>query len=420
MLGFPLVSGEEQKVKITIAGAGIGGLTAALALHQAGHDVSVYESVNTIQPLGVGINLLPQAAHVLKQLGVLDTLLTQGVATQELSYFNLHGQRIWTEPRGLFAGFDSPQISISRGALQMTLLAFVQEQLGTDRVITDRRMISFASTDRHATANFQSTHGMAESVQSDLLICADGIHSAAREQMYPNEGAPIYSGRLLWRATSLAKPYLSGASMIMAGYEDQKFVCYPIEGLRDDGLQRINWIAELRRPLPDLEQGWSREGNIDEFLPQFADWNFDWLDVPGLIGGAERIYEYPMVDRDPIPTWNQGCVTLLGDAAHPMYPIGSNGASQAILDTQSLVQALGQTDRAAHGLAQYEQARLPATAAIVTANRGNGPEQCMQLAHQRAPQGFASLDDVFEAGELQAIADQYKQLTGMSKRKTAT
>jgi 2-polyprenyl-6-methoxyphenol hydroxylase-like FAD-dependent oxidoreductase len=155
-------------------------------------------------------------------------------------------------------------------------------------------------------------------------------------------------------------------------------------------------------------------------LPQFADWNFDWLDVPGLIGGAERIYEYPMVDRDPIPTWNQGCVTLLGDAAHPMYPIGSNGASQAILDTQSLVQALGQTDRAVHGLAQYEQARLPATAAIVTANRGNGPEQCMQLAHQRAPQGFASLDDVFEAGELQAIADQYKQLTGMSKRKTAT
>ena len=404
-------------MKITIAGAGIGGLTAALALHQAGHDVSVYESVSTIQPLGVGINLLPQAAHVLNQLGVLDTLLTQGVATQELSYFNIHGQRIWTEPRGLFAGFDSPQISISRGTLQMTLLAFVQEQLGSDRVITGHRMISFASTDRHATAIFESTGTKSEAVQSDLLICADGIHSAAREQMYPNEGAPIYSGRLLWRATSLAKPYLSGASMIMAGYEDQKFVCYPIEGARDDGLQRINWIAELRRPLPDRAQGWSREGNIDDFLPQFADWKVDWTDVPGWIRGAERIYEDPMVDRDPAPTWNTERGKQLGDSAHPMYPIGSNGASQAILDTKALVQALAQTDRAAEGLGRYEQARLPSTAAIVTANRGNGPEQCMQLAHQRAPQGFASLDDVFDAGELQAIADQYKQLTGMSKRK---
>ena len=403
-------------MKITIAGAGIGGLTAALALHQAGHDVAVYESVSTIQPLGVGINLLPQAAHVLKQLGVLDNLLAKGVATQELSYFNMHGQRIWTEPRGQFAGFDSPQISISRGTLQMTLLAFVKAQLGADRVMTGQRLTSFSSTDGHATANFQSTGAASEAVHSDLVICADGIHSAAREQMYPNEGAPIYSGRLLWRATSLAKPYLSGASMIMAGYEDQKFVCYPIEKVRADGLQRINWVAELRRPLPDHEQGWSREGRTDDFLPQFVDWRFDWLDVPALIRGAERIYEYPMVDRDPVPTWNRGCVTLLGDSAHPMYPIGSNGASQAILDVQALAQALGQSDSVTEGLAQYEQARLPSTAAIVTANRGNGPEQCMQLAHERAPQGFASLEDVFAAGELQAISDHYKQLTGMSKR----
>ena len=404
-------------MKITIAGAGIGGLTAALALHQAGHDVYVYESVSTLQPLGVGINLLPQAAHVLNQLGLLESLLAQGVATRELSYFSRQGQHIWTEPRGLFAGFDSPQISISRGALQMALLAFVQEQLGSDRIKTGHRLSSFSSTDRHATAIFESADAQLEAVESDLLIGVDGIHSAARKQMYSNEGAPIYSGRLLWRATSLAKPYMSGASMIMAGYEDQKFVCYPIEKVRADGLQRINWIAELRRPLPDQEQGWSRVGNVDDFLPSFADWNFDWLDVPGLIRSADRIYEYPMVDRDPLPTWSRGCVTLLGDAAHPMYPIGSNGASQAILDTQALVEALSQTASVTDGLVQYEQARLPSTAAIVTANRGNGPEQCMQLAHERAPQGFSSLDDVFAAGELQAIADHYKQLTGMSKRK---
>ena len=235
--------------------------------------------------------------------------------------------------------------------------------------------------------------------------------------MYPAEGAPIYSGRLLWRGTTLAAPYLTGASMIMAGFEDQTFVCYPIEAVRPDGLQLINWIAELRRPLPEREQGWSREGDIDDFLPEFDHWQFDWLDVPGLIRGAQRIYEYPMVDREPVPSWNHGCATLLGDSAHPMYPIGSNGASQAILDSQALAAALVQGDSVPPALQIYEQQRLPSTAAIVKANRGNGPEQCMQLAHERAPYGFAAVDDVFAVGELQGIADRYKQLTGMAQRK---
>ena len=404
-------------MEVSIAGAGIGGLTAALALHEAGHDVRVYEAVGEIQPLGVGINLLPQAAFLLDQLGVLETLLSQGVATQELSYFNSHGQHIWTEPRGLFAGFDTPQISISRGTLQMTLLDFVRQRLSEEQVVTGHRLSRFASDQLAASATFEAANASPISVSSDLLICADGIHSSARQQMYPAEGAPIYSGRLLWRGTTLAAPYLTGASMIMAGFEDQKFVCYPIEAVRPDGLQLINWIAELRRPLPGREQGWSREGDIDDFLPEFDHWQFDWLDVPGLIRGAQRIYEYPMVDREPVPSWNHGCATLLGDSAHPMYPIGSNGASQAILDSQALAAALVQGDSVPAALQIYEQQRLPSTAAIVKANRGNGPEQCMQLAHERAPNGFAAVDDVFAVGELQGIADRYKQLTGMAQRK---
>ena len=411
------MSARELKVEVSIAGAGIGGLTAALALHEAGHDVRVYEAVGEIQPLGVGINLLPQAAFVLDQLGVLETLLSLGVATQELSYFNSHGQHIWTEPRGLFAGFDTPQISISRGTLQMTLLDFVRQRLGEEQVVTGHRLSRFASDQLAASATFEAANASPISVSSDLLICADGIHSSARQQMYPAEGAPIYSGRLLWRGTTLAAPYLTGASMIMAGFEDQKFVCYPIEAVRPDGLQLINWIAELRRPLPEREQGWSREGDIDDFLPEFDHWQFDWLDVPGLIRGAQRIYEYPMVDREPVPSWNHGCATLLGDSAHPMYPIGSNGASQAILDSQALAAALVQGDSVPAALQIYEQQRLPSTAAIVKANRGNGPEQCMQLAHERAPNGFAAVDDVFAVGELQGIADRYKQLTGMAQRK---
>ena len=404
-------------MEVSIAGAGIGGLTAALALHEAGHDVRVYEAVGEIQPLGVGINLLPQAAFVLDQLGVLETLLSQGVATQELSYFNSRGQHIWTEPRGLFAGFDTPQISISRGTLQMTLLDFVRQRLSEEQVVTGHRLSRFASDQLAASATFEAANASPISVSSDLLICADGIHSSARQQMYPAEGAPIYSGRLLWRGTTLAGPYLTGASMIMAGFEDQKFVCYPIQAVRPDGLQLINWIAELRRPLPEREQGWSREGDIDDFLPEFDHWQFDWLDVPGLIRGAQRIYESPMVDREPVPSWNHGCATLLGDSAHPMYPIGPNGASQAILDSQALAAALVQGDSVPAALQIYEQQRLPSTAAIVKANRGNGPEQCMQLAHERAPNGFAAVDDVFAVGELQGIADRYKQLTGMAQRK---
>lgn len=416
-------------MKINIAGAGIGGLAAALALHQAGHDVRIFEAVEELQPLGVGINLLPQAAHVLEKLGVLDALLDQGVATKELSYFNAHGQRIWTEPRGLFAGFDAPQLSISRGTLQMTLLDLVRRRLGSDTVVTGQRLSSFAQDKSQATASFTTRDGSTRHEASDLLICADGIHSTGRHQMYPDEGDPIYSGRLLWRGTSVANPFLTGASMIMAGYEDQKFVCYPIEPVREDGKQRINWVAELRRPLPERAQGWNREGNMDDFLPEFVGWQFEWLDVPGLIRTADRIYEYPMVDRDPVPSWSQGRVSLLGDSAHPMYPIGSNGASQAILDAQALVGSLDQAETlasdgslgfagvASEAVALYEQDRLPSTGAIVKANRGNGPEQCMQLAHERAPDGFESLDAIFAVGELQAIADRYKQLTGMAQRK---
>jgi 2-polyprenyl-6-methoxyphenol hydroxylase-like FAD-dependent oxidoreductase len=396
-------------VKIAIAGAGIGGLAAALALHADGHDVEVHEAVAEILPLGVGINLLPQAATVLGELGIVEDLLSEGVATRDLSYYTGLGQHIWTEPRGLFGGYGAPQISLARGALQMTLLRHAQQRLGPERIIYGQRLQSFATRSGQAVASFAS--GL--KVEADLLICADGIHSAARRQLYPDEGPPAYSGRILWRATSLAKPYLSGASMIMAGYADQKFVCYPIEPVRPDGFQRINWIAELRRTEMPAREDWNRPGDPGDFLPAFADWQFDWLDVPELIRTAERIYEFPMVDRDPVERWTDGRVTLLGDAAHAMYPIGSNGASQAVLDSRALATALRTHGDAEAALQAYEAERLPATAAIVRANRGNGPEQCMQLAHERAPDGFARIQDIFAPGELEGIALRYKQLTGM-------
>ena len=401
---------------IAIAGAGIGGLTAALSLHAAGHNVLVFESATEIRPLGVGINLQPNALRILSELGAGDHLLKLGVQTRELSYFNKLGQLIWTEPRGKFAGFAAPQISIGRGPLQLTLYERAKERSDRIKIVTGHRLQSFDTRAGRAFATVSTPDNTTDEIEADILICADGIHSAARAQMYPNEGPPIYSGRILWRATSLAKPFLSSASMFMAGYEDQKFVCYPIEPVREDGLQRINWIAELRRPYTRNREDWNRQGDFDDFLPQFSDWNFDWLSIPQLIEAADEVYEFPMVDRDPVPSWTDGRVTLLGDAAHSMYPIGSNGASQAILDAETLTMALQTNANAEDALRAYEKERLPATAAIVKANRGNGPEECMQLAHERAPTGFNSVDDIFADGELQAIADKYKQLTGMKPK----
>lgn len=402
-------------MRIAIAGGGIGGLAAALALTDEGHDVCVYENAPQLLPLGVGINLLPHAARVLAGYGVVDRLLAQGVETRELVYHNRHGQRIWAEPRGKFAGFEAPQISLSRGALHFGLLEAVEARIGADRVIRDRRLTSFAQSADRVDLQFTDSSGGSHAASADLMIAADGMHSAARAQLYPGEGKPIYSGRTLWRATSLAKPFLTGATMIMAGHQDQKFVCYPIEPVRPDGLQRINWIAELRIDEFRRREDWNREGDPADFYPRFASWAFDWLDIPGLITSADVVYEYPMVDRDPLPRWSHGRMTLLGDAAHPMYPIGSNGASQAILDVDALVRALRANADPIAALAAYEAERLPATAAIVRANRQNGPEHCMQLAEDRAPDGFKNIDDVFAPGELQGMADKYKVLTGMKR-----
>ena len=257
----------------------------------------------------------------------------------------------------------------------------------------------------------------ARNVGGDVLVAADGIHSAARRKLYPDEGPPRWSGALLWRGVSEGPGFLSGRSMIMAGHERQKFVCYPIGSSASRGSELlINWIAELRLD-PDgarPPQDWNQRADPSDFLPRFGSWRFDWLDVPALVRSAEAVYVYPMVDRDPLPRWSFGRATLLGDAAHPMYPVGSNGASQAILDARVLTGCLRSHADPLRALAAYEAARRPATTAIVLANRQQGPEECMTLVEQRAPGGFENLSDVISDAELAAIADKYKRLAGFS------
>ena len=402
---------------VLIAGGGIAGLTLALSLHQIGIECRVFETTETIQPLGVGINTLPHAVRELTELGLQDQLAATAIPTVELAYFSKRGQPIWSEPRGLAAGYNWPQFSIHRGALQTILLDAVRQRLGPDGVATGHHLTSWDETATGVRAHFINRRSgeAAGTADGSLLIAADGIHSAVRARLYPNEGPPIWNGAILWRGVTSAKPFLTGRSMIMAGHEFQKFVAYPISRTAaDKGEATINWIAERKF---DPNHGWRREdwnraGQREDFLPQFADWQFDWLDVPAVIQAAEQCYEYPMVDRDPLDRWTFGRVTLLGDAAHAMYPIGSNGASQGILDARVLareIQTFGATEQA---LRAYETERRPATSKIVLANRGNGPEQVMQLVEQRAPDGFDRIEDVLTPAELEGTAAAYKQIAG--------
>ncbi len=408
---------------VLIVGAGIGGLTAALCLHARGHAVQIYESVSSIKPLGVGINLLPHAIQVLEGVGLLTELLASGIETQQLYYFNKFGQQIWQEPRGLGAGLPCPQVSIHRGELQMILFAAVQKRLGTHAIRMGCTVTRTQSGGEGATLWYADAAGDEHSASGCAIVAADGIHSKVRAQFYPDEGMPLWNGAILWRGLTRTGPFLDGRSMFMAGHQDQKFVAYPVDqDAYAAGESMTNWIAELRFEATALSEreDWNRSGDFSTFAPAFADWQFPWLDIAALIEAADHCYEFPMVDRDPVERWSFGAVTLLGDAAHPMYPIGSNGASQAILDARALTDALHDYSAdVAAAFRRYESERLPATAAIVHANRGNGPEQVMQLAQQRAPQGFDDIEDVVPLAERQAIAVKYKQVAGFSKEALA-
>jgi 2-polyprenyl-6-methoxyphenol hydroxylase-like FAD-dependent oxidoreductase len=386
---------------ITIVGAGIGGCTLALSLHEAGfRNIELYEGAQEVRELGVGINVLPHAARELCELGLEPQLNAVAVRTETLGYYNRFGQVLWEEPRGVAAGYRWPQWSIHRGHLLGVLYSAVRARLGSQRIHLGRRL---APQDLDA-------------LPGDCVIGADGVHSAVRARLVPNEGPPLWNGVTMWRGVTIAEPFLGGRRMVMAGRLSRRVILYPLRDL-PDGRQLINWVVTVRtedgRPMP--RQDWSAETEPAEALAETRGIALDFVDLGALIRNCESVLKYPMADREPLTRWRNGRTTLLGDAAHPMHPNGSNGAAQAILDARVLTRALvrhARTGEPLRALDDYEQERIPATTAVVQANRRAGPERILDLVADRAPDGFARLEDVVSAHELAQIVEDYQRSAG--------
>jgi 2-polyprenyl-6-methoxyphenol hydroxylase-like FAD-dependent oxidoreductase len=403
---------------VIIVGAGIGGLTLGLALQRCGIPCRIFESAAEIRPIGVGINLLPHATKELAALELEPSLASVAIETRDATFFNRFGQLIYQEPLGRAAGYEHPQFSIHRGDLQVVLLEAFRARAGSGRLNTNHHCTGVEQDESGVSVHFSDGPGGANrsAVRGRVAIACDGINSAIRKQFFPDEGEPRYSGVNMWRGVTRWKPILSGASMVRAGWLSHgKMVIYPIRPAGADGLQLVNWVAEIETPNY-LKRDWNRSGSIEDFIGAFADWHFGWLDVPSFIRAADSVLEFPMVDQDPLPRWSFGRVTLLGDAAHPMVPRGSNGAGQAILDARALASALSENDDQVAALAAYEKQRLEATTRIVLTNRTNPPDAILREVFQRThDRPFASIDDVISRDELVALSEGYKRIAGYSK-----
>lgn len=397
---------------ILIAGAGIAGLSLGLTLHQIGIPFRIFEAVLEIRPIGVGINIQPNAIRELFDLGLEADLDAVGVKTEQYGFYSKHGNTIWEEPRGTWAGYNWPQYSVHRGRFQVMLLEALVARAGPECVVTGQRAVGFDGKNLHLR---DVADGREHQVAGDMIVAADGIHSAIRAQIHSNEGPPIWGGAVLWRATSLARPFFGKNAMVLIGHDRQRLVAYPIsEPDPETGLATINWIAELRMD-PSAgwkKEDWNRTADKDDFAPDFADWKFDWLDVPKLIQDADQVFEYPMVDRDPINFWTTGCVTLMGDAAHPTYPVGSNGATQAVVDARVLGAALLKHGLTNAALQEYEAELRPLTTGIILANRGSGPDAILQRVEGICGGEFMNIEDVIPHRELADHAARYKSLAG--------
>ncbi len=408
--------------RVIIAGGGIGGLATALTLHQIGVPCIVFEAVREMRPLGVGINLQPNAVRELYDLGITqDDLDSIGLSAKEWALVGLNGNDIYSEPRGLLAGYNWPQYAVHRGKLHMLLHRLVTERIGADAVRLASRVTGYRkNSNGSVTALIEHADGATSEMTGALLIGADGIHSAVRAQMHPAQPPIHWGGAIMWRGTTQARPIRSGASFVGLGTHRQRMVFYPIsQPDPNTGLSTINWIAEVTLDNSDgwKQRGWFREVGIADFVHHFDDWVWDWLDVPAFIKQANGAFENPMIDRDPVATWCDGPVALMGDAAHAMYPTGSNGASQAIVDARVLGASMIAHGVAPQALAAYDAQLCGPISQLILRNRGAGPFGLLNMVDERCGGTFDNIDDVVPAKERADFMAGYKAAAGFAIEK---
>ena len=415
---MPAMKNQSKTLPVLIAGGGIGGLATALTLHQIGVPCIVFEAVEELRPLGVGINLQPNAVRELYDLGLDATALdATGIQTKEWALVGRNGRDIYSEPRGLLAGYHWPQYSVHRGQLQMLLYRTALARLGADAVRLGQRITGYRQNADGVTALIETRDGQRLEADGSLLIAADGLHSAIRAQMHPQQPPIQWGGAIMWRGATPGVPVRTDASFIGLGGARHRVVFYPISPTDPaTGLATINWIAEI---TVDNASGWrdgdwNRRAHIDEFIGHFADWNYCWIDVPAMLRGASEIFEYPMIDRDPVPTWVDGRAALLGDAAHVMYPVGSNGASQAIIDARVLGVHLLTHGVTPAALQAYDQQLCADISALVLRNRNAGPFGLLGLVDDRCGGVFDDIDQVVPAAEREAFMSRYKAAAGFA------
>lgn len=404
---------------VLIAGGGIAGLTLALTLHQIGVRCLVFESARQIQPLGVGINLQPNAVRELFDLGLGPAALSQvGIEVQEWALVGLNGRDIHTEPRGRDAGYQWPQYAAHRGHLHVLLYLTVIERLGASSVRLGQRVTDYEKqSDGTVVAIITHEHGDISREHGTLLIGADGIHSAVRAKMHPDQPPIHWGGTLMWRGTTRARPIRTGSSFVGLGTHRHRMVIYPISAPDEDGLATINWIAEktMDSNTEWQKSGWFKPVPVAEFAADFDAFTFDWLDVPDLLRRADIAYENPMIDRDPVPFWNDGPVALMGDAAHAMYPTGSNGASQAIVDARVLGASIIRSGTTPAALADYNAALCEPISQVVLRNRGDGPFGLLKIVDDRCGGHFDDINEVIPQSEREAFMAGYRQAAGFAR-----
>jgi 5-methylphenazine-1-carboxylate 1-monooxygenase len=406
-------------MEILLIGGGIGGLTLALCLHRVGVRSRIFEVTREYKPLGVGINLLPHAVRELSNVGVAAELGARGVQVQDSRFFNSHGQFIYSELCGRAAGHRFPHLTLHRADLHEVLLTAVTNRLGRDAVVMDHRCIGIEQDAQGVTVHFEDSRGRRRaSVRGAAAIGCDGVRSAVRRQVHPDEPAPTYTGHTTWRGVARDRPFLSGATVARAGsFKTGLVAAYPIRKFTD-GTQLINFVGALPKQTP-LPSDWHREGRLADIIGSFRDWRFPWLDIPRLFSRADAVLEYPLFDHEPLDHWTAGRVTLLGDAAHPISPRGGNGAAQAIIDAATLARTLAEIADPAAALRAYEDERRPATTRILYVNRQAPPDIIIARVEQMTGgKPFERLDALIDAREFRAITERYKAITGGDIRVT--